>query len=360
MEGLALNDLEIFSDKEKYTLQFDCGEKIKEELKLNEFIIIDEKVYKLHKSIFEVFYEKLIFVEANENLKTPEYALQICEKLIDKNITRKDVIVAVGGGIIQDLVTFVSSIIFRGIQWIYIPTTLLSQADSCIGGKSSLNFKNWKNIIGNFYPPKKILICTDFLQTLRDDDIRSGIGEILKVYFLSGKENIYKISKQITQYQNNSEILSKMIYQSLLLKNKILEIDPLDKKERLNMNYGHSFGHALESATHYKVPHGIAVTIGLDIANFIALRLNNITKDEFDCLHQILVLNLQKSDFIKFDFNVFIAALKKDKKNYQNIYRFIIPFEFGRVKIVEFSMDKFIESIFVDYFANYYGYGVEN
>ena len=360
MEGLVLNDLEIFSDKEKYMLQFDCGEKIKEELKLNKFIIIDENVYKLHKSMFEIFYDKLIFVEAKENLKTPEYALQICEKVVDRNITRKDVIVVVGGGIIQDLVTFVSSIIFRGVQWIYIPTTLLSQADSCIGGKSSLNFKNWKNIIGNFYPPKKILICADFLQTLRDDDIRSGIGEILKVHFLSGRENIHKVSKQITQYQDNPEILSEMIYCSLLLKNKILEIDPLDKKERLNMNYGHSFGHALESATNYKIPHGIAVTIGLDMANFIALELEKISKEEFNFMHTAIFSNLKEDDFVEFDFNFFVNSLKKDKKNYQNIYRFIIPFEFGRVRIVEFPMDKFIESIFSDYFVNYYRYGVED
>ena len=126
--------------------------------------------------------------------------------------------------------TFATSILFRGLKWSWFPTTLLAQADSCIGGKSSLNFKSWKNILGNFYPPHAIYVQEYFLQTLSENDIRSGIGEILKVHLLSGAHNTKKIITQMQAYEKNR---ASMIFDSLELKNKILEIDPLDQGSQL-------------------------------------------------------------------------------------------------------------------------------
>jgi len=355
MEVLLVNKLEIFSDKETYDLFFNVSkDEVLNILTNTKVIVIDKNVYQLYQDILNIKSSKIIEVQAFEDKKRPDEALRICEELMIKGITRKDTIVAIGGGITQDLVTFATSILFRGIKWIWLPTTLLAQADSCIGGKSSLNFKEWKNIIGNFYPPSKIFIFTKFLYTLKEDDIRSGIGEILKVHLLSGEESTNLIIKQLDEYKTNKSILSTMIYNSLKSKNKILEIDPLDQGERLKMNYGHSFGHALESATNFGIPHGIAVNIGLDIANFIAYKIGNIKENNFNTLHDLLFSNLKQSDFINFNFEVFIKALKKDKKNDLDYYNLIIPISYGEVALKSFNMDDEIEIIVQEYLEKFY------
>lgn len=350
-----MNKLEIFSDKDYYDLLFNSPqEEILELLNNAKAIIIDEKVLGLYDAKLQINKDKVIPVVALENKKRPEISLDICEQLMLKGVTRYDVVVAIGGGITQDLVTFAASILFRGIKWIYLPTTLLSQADSCIGGKSSLNFKAWKNIIGNFYPPHKIYIQDDFLLTLSDEDIRSGIGEILKVHLLSGKDAINTIIDQMQQFTNDKSVLPDMIFNSLELKNRFLKVDPLDTGLRLKMNYGHSFGHALESATNFGIPHGIAVTIGVDMANAVALTLGKLTKDEFNILHRVLFANLKDSDFIEFDYMDFIKALRKDKKNKPKNYMLIIPTSFGEVELTPFEMNNEVDAIFQSYFEQYY------
>lgn len=350
-----MNKLDIFSDKETYELFFNISNKdLISIIKQSKAIVIDEKVLHLYQDFLEIEGEKVIKIIALEDKKRPDEALEICEQLIVKGVHRHDTIVAIGGGITQDLMTFAASVLFRGISWIWIPTTLLAQADSCIGGKSSLNFKSWKNIIGNFYPPSKIYIQDNFLKTLCEDDIRSGIGEILKVHLLSGKIAANLILEQMQKYKTEKNILAQMIFNSLKLKNKILEIDPLDQGLRLKMNYGHSFGHALESATHFAIPHGIAVTIGLDMANFIAYKTHQLSFEEFERLHVTLNDNLKTHDFISFDFSDFIKALKKDKKNDSTHYNLIIPTSFGEVELTSFAMNDVTENLFQEYFDRYY------
>lgn len=350
-----MNKLDIFSDKKTYPLIIDTNfQDIIDIIEETKAVIIDKNVYALYDNELNIPKNKIILIDATEDKKRPENALEICEKLMHLNIKRKENIVAIGGGITQDLVTFAASILFRGIKWIWVPTTLLAQADSCIGGKSSLNLNEWKNIIGNFYPPSQIFIFTKFLSTLKKDDIRSGIGEILKVHLLSGRESTDLIIKQGNEYKADKSILSTMIYNSLKLKNKILEIDPLDQGERLKMNYGHSFGHALEAATNFGIPHGIAVNIGLDIANFIAYRMGNIKEYDFNILHKLLISNLKKEDLIPFDFKIFIKALKRDKKNDLDSYNLIIPISYGEVALKSFKMDGKIEILIHEYLEIFY------
>jgi 3-dehydroquinate synthase len=359
MEDLHLNKLDIYSDKDTYELLLDVDVNIINELFENtKAIVIDRKVLDLYKNKYNLTEKKLIIIDVLENKKTPEESLKICEEIMLKGVKRKDSIVAIGGGITQDLVTFATSILYRGISWIWLPTTLLAQADSCIGGKSSLNYKSWKNIIGNFYPPAKIIVQSDFLNTLCDDDVRSGIGEILKVHLLSGKESADFIIEQLELYKSDKSVMSKMIFNSLELKNKILEIDPLDQGLRLKMNYGHSFGHALEAATKFGISHGIAVTIGLDMANYIANKTNKISTYEFNKLHTLITSNLKDSDFVNFEFNNFIEALKKDKKNDSKYYNLIIPIAYGEVELTSFEMNSnTTEVLFEEYFTNFYNRG---
>lgn len=355
MEGLHLNKLDIYSDKDTYELVFNVpNEELQKIIDDATAVIIDKVVLDLYREQLIIDESKIIEIDAQEEKKTPKESLDICEQLMLKGVRRKDTIVAIGGGITQDLVTFATSILFRGIKWIWIPTTLLAQADSCIGGKSSLNFKTWKNILGNFYPPHKIYVQEAFLKTLHNDDIRSGIGEILKVHLLSGKASSDQILEQMHTLEKDQSVLSDMIFNSLKYKNKILKVDALDTGLRLKMNYGHSFGHALESATNFGIPHGIAVTIGLDMANYMALLRGNISQEHFQKLHSALQKNLEEKDFVSFVFNNFIAALRKDKKNDAENYRLVIPVGDGEVELLPFAMNEETDNLFKQYIEIYY------
>lgn len=355
MEASLLNKLTIFSEKDTYDLYHDASKEFfRDSLKTCKMFVIDKRVYDLHKELLDISDNKIILVDVSEEIKGPQTALDICEQLVERGVRRKDKIGAIGGGVIQDLATFSTSILYRGIDWVFVPTTLLAQADSCIGGKSSLNLKKWKNIIGNFYPPQQILIQAQFLETLCESDIRSGIGEIIKVHLLSGSESRKYLQKRMPTYKSNKIDLTELIINSLNLKNNILQIDPLDKGLRLKMNYGHSFGHALESATDFGIPHGIAVTIGLDVASYVSFRTGLIEDAQFSLLHEIVISNLLESDYLPFNFGNFIESLKHDKKNSESHYMVVVPVDDGEVELTPFAMDGEFEAVLKDYFATYY------
>lgn len=358
MEALPLNKMKIFSDKGTYDLCHEIDEaRFQQTLRDCEMCVVDQVVYELHKDYLAVDPEKVIVIEVSEEIKGPHTALKICEQLVAKGVRRKDRICAVGGGVIQDLATFAASILFRGIDWVFVPTTLLAQSDSCIGGKSSLNLKEWKNILGNFYPPNEIYIQSRFLGTLAEDDIRSGVGEMIKVHLLSGVKAKSFLGERIADCYSNRNLMSELILSSLVLKNKILEIDPLDQGLRLKMNYGHSFGHALESATNFEIPHGIAVTIGLDIANFISSESGYLGHEQFEALHNIINVNLKPSDFVPFDFDKFIVSLKRDKKNTKDKYMVVIPVADGEVEVKGFEIGGEIEMLLKSYISKHYNRG---
>lgn len=351
-----MNKLDIFSDTGTYELFFSTNwDGVTDSLEDCAAVVIDEKVFNLYEKYLPLDGKKLIKIPVSESIKTPQTALDICEELILAGVTRDSVIVAIGGGVIQDLVTFAASIYMRGIDWILYPTTLLAQADSCIGGKSSINFKTWKNILGNFYEPRQIYVISEFLKTLPEDEIRSGIGEVFKVFMLSGKDALELLAKEFNKYQSDPAVLDRLIIKALELKNNILEIDALDKGLRLKMNYGHSFGHALEAATDFQIPHGIAVTIGLDMANYFSLQLGLITQRNFDKLHSTLLLNLTESDYVDFVFSNFIHALEKDKKNRKGEYGLIVPVSEGEVELKFFPMNQQNNQLIKNYFSTFYG-----
>jgi 3-dehydroquinate synthase len=294
-----LYKLDIFADQGTYDLYVNAPIKaLQHEMDSAKVIIVDRNVFNLYNQKLHFDQNKILFVDAIEEQKTPQTALALCEELVTNGFRRGDSVCVIGGGITQDLATFATSILYRGVSWVLFPTTLLAGADSCIGGKSSLNFKSWKNILGNFYPPERIYVNEFFFETLAPKDMRSGIGEIFKVHLLSGKESVDALTYDFEAYQDGSKEASSMIKRSLELKNNILKEDALDKGLRLTMNYGHTFGHALEAATHFAIPHGIAVTFGLDIANFVAFKQGLISEEVFESLHILIMKNIENSDYI--------------------------------------------------------------
>lgn len=204
-----------------------------------------------------------VFLEASEATKSLDRVPAVVEQLRAFGTTRKDILCAVGGGTIQDLVAFVASMYMRGLEWIYIPTTVLAMVDSCIGGKSSINVGPYKNLVSTFHPPTQIFIDPSLAESLPRDQFASGLIEAAKICFCRGPESFARHLSYSPSTTMNTEALEQVIINSLLAKKHFIEIDEFDKKERLLLNFGHTFGHAIEGASSYGIPHGIAVGLGI-------------------------------------------------------------------------------------------------
>jgi len=271
----------------------------------NNIIVVDSNIDKLY-PLFNQF--DTIKIDCNEETKTLEGATKLLNDLIKKKANIKTKLIVVGGGILQDLVGFCASIYCRGIEYILFPTTLLSQADSCIGGKTSINFSSKKNILGTFYPPSQIIICTEFLNTLKKIDYISGLGEIYKFSILQNK---------IKEFNPNEDI-RQMLIDGLKYKNSILLLDEFDKKERRFLNYGHTFGHALESVSKYQIPHGLAVILGCMIATRLAYELNYKVNNYKEILEKGISLFRESNLKLEsewFNLDSLMTIVKSDKKS---------------------------------------------
>ncbi len=179
--------------------------------------VIDEKIYNLYlDKLSEIPQERLICVEAVEENKIVDTALAICEKMTEISAKRNAHLVSIGGGIIQDITGFVANILYRGIHWTFVPTTLLASCDSCIGGKTSLNYKKFKNLLGTFYPPDDIYICPNFFQTLSQKDFESGLGEVIKFNIMAGESGLRNIELNIGKILQRAEILMNQSVESSL------------------------------------------------------------------------------------------------------------------------------------------------
>ena len=289
--------------------------------------IIDANIARLYKSELSDVLEhpNTIIIEATERNKSIDKTIPIFEKLVENKVRRDHVLLAIGGGIIQDITCFIASTLLRGVPWYLIPTTLLAQADSCIGSKSSINLADTKNILGTFNPPKKIFIHTSFLDTLDNKEIYSGIGEIIKVHAIDGVSSYDKLTNDFDKLYSDRTTLLKYIQAALLIKQKYIEKDEFDSGIRNIFNYGHSFGHAIESATNYAVPHGIAVSIGMDMANYISMEQGKLSKEHYQRMHPILSKNYENYANTTIPLDALLSALKKDKKNKGDLLGLIFP-----------------------------------
>jgi 3-dehydroquinate synthase len=216
---------------------------------------------------FQPTFQKLdrsaIFVPALETNKSLDASPALIEQMRHSGANRQTHLVAVGGGIIQDLSAFIASVYMRGLQWSYIPTTVLAMVDSCIGGKSSINVGPYKNLVGTIHPPAQVFIDPALALTLPADDQSSGLIEAAKICFCHGADSFDRHVSYEPQPGMSTEALEQVIVNSLLAKKHFIEIDEFDKGERLLLNFGHTFGHAIEGASHYAIPHGIGVGIGI-------------------------------------------------------------------------------------------------
>tara|TARA_X000000950_G_scaffold174821_1_gene212465 strand:+ start:4938 stop:6005 length:1068 start_codon:yes stop_codon:yes gene_type:complete len=309
---------------------------IKNIAKKNEsvFCFIDSKVkiklnFKNQKNI------KIISVQCGEKLKNFDGYKKLSEKLIKNNVNRKSAVIAIGGGTLGDLVGFVSSTVLRGLDFFLIPTTLLSQVDSSIGGKNGINTKYGKNLIGTFYQPKEVLIDISILKSLPKKEIKSGYAEIVKHALIKDYSFFCWLERNSNKLlELNNSILEKAIYKSIMIKLFYVNNDEkeslLNNKSRSILNFGHSIGHAIESHYNYKkFNHGEAISIGMiteaKISNYLGFlsidELERITKHFKKC-------RLKLYDNILKD-KLLINKISKDKKNFQNYINFSLIDKIG-------------------------------
>jgi 3-dehydroquinate synthase len=320
MEDLLVHNFEIQSHTGPYKVIFDndllSSDKIEN---LGSHYIIDRNVFKLFSDsiLMALSRKEVVLIDATEETKSYKGIEPVIDQLIKHNMKRDSVLVAIGGGITQDITCFIANTFMRGVKWTFVPTTLLAQADSCIGSKSSINFGKYKNLLGSFTPPNEIYVCDKFLNSLEDKDYKSGIGEIVKL-LLIGETLV--LPNEITR-----DNISEYVYKAMMVKKAYIEVDEFDKGIRNILNYGHCFGHGIESATNFAIPHGIAITIGMDIANTLALNEGMITQERYDEMHRTLLPVYEQYAHMRFTPDDVFAAMSKDKKNTGSKINLILP-----------------------------------
>jgi 3-dehydroquinate synthase len=295
----------------------------------------------------------VLLLDAEEATKSLHRFPSYVDHFVSHGIRRDHSLFAIGGGIIQDTTCFLAATILRGVDWSFMPTTLLSQADSCIGSKSSINSGSAKNILGTFTPPSEVLISTNFLDTLDPQDVRSGIGEILKVHAIDGPSSFDQITQDYDELFTNSEVMVRYIRRALAIKTTYIEEDEFDRGSRNIFNYGHSFGHALEAATDFAIPHGIAVTMGMDMANYVADKLNFGSLNNFERMHPVLNENYNGFESLEVPLDPFLTAISKDKKNLgSSEVTLILPNMEGFLEKTRQPNDKVFSDICENYLAS--------
>jgi len=260
-----------------------------------------------------------VVIEATEEQKSYERLAPIFLELLSKGLKRDGTLIVVGGGVLQDIGCFIATVLFRGVRWELVPTTLLAQSDSCIGSKSSINIGDYKNQIGTFYPPHRVMLASDVLSSLPWDEIRSGLGEVIKLQLIAGQAGFDELMADLKDLNPNGgmEVIPKWVERSMAVKKPYIEDDEFDRGIRNLLNYGHTFGHAYESATRYAIPHGIAVILGILTATYVSVRLGLVAESHFlDLKHRLTpwfhpyettLLTARRDDIFK--------AIRHDKKN---------------------------------------------
>lgn len=297
----------------------------------NEIVLIDKNIQKL----YNIQHSRLICIDAIEANKSIETVLSICERLLNYEFDKGSVLIVIGGGIMQDLGAYTAKTFKRGIKWVFYPTTLLSQCDSCIGGKTALNFKSYKNQLGLFSAPDKVIIDTRFLRTLSQRDINSGYGEIVKLFLIGGDF-----------YTNNIKNfdIETCIFYALSIKKAIIEYDEFELHERKSLNYGHSFGHAIEALSNYSIPHGEAVMIGIEIINRLFTGSDQIS----DFIREYINVDIFKD----IDLKKLVNNLKTDKKVKNGIMSFVAVERPGITTFIDISLDDSLTKKVYEIFIN--------
>lgn len=298
----------------------------------------------------------VICLPALESTKSLDAIPGVVTALREAGVSRRTRLIAVGGGIVQDVAGFVASIYMRGLKWDYAPTTLLAMVDSCIGGKSSINVGPYKNLVGTFHPPQAILIDPGLCETLTTDQRIAGLCEAAKICFARSPEAFE--AYLALEPGAGAGALGEVIALSLASKKWFLEIDEFDQAERLLLNYGHTFGHAIESASDFRLSHGIAVGLGMMAAGAMSRSLGRVQAREgptarFEAhIHGLLLEVAGLGPLVAgLSSDRLMVAFRGDKKHTADTFAVVLPRGGGGVERIELSRSPETETLIQSAFA---------
>ena len=285
------------------------------------FIVTDETVFSLYedkvRKALSDFELSFTIISPGEKSKIYATYLSVISDLIAKGLKREHMIIALGGGVVGDLAGFVAATLYRGVPYIQIPTTLLAMVDSSIGGKTGIDLPEGKNLVGAFYSPKLVLVDMEFLNTLSPLEYRNGMAEVIKAGLI-GDAALY------AQVRRPIDLKASHVKAAILVKKAVVDIDPFDKKERMFLNFGHTFGHAIEKHYQYdRFKHGEAISYGMLIAIEIGNQLHITSKSLYDEVKGTLLSWQLISDPI-ITKERFISDIQTDKKNTADGFHFIL------------------------------------
>lgn len=269
--------------------------------------------------------------EENKNLKEIE---GIYKHLIANNFDRGDLLAALGGGVVGDMTGFAAATYLRGIDFIQIPTTLLAQVDSSIGGKTGVDFQQYKNMVGAFHQPLFVYANVQVLKTLPETEFISGMGEVIKHGFIRNKAySKWLLEQKQAILDRQPEICQEMIYKSCVIKKLVVENDPLEHGERAILNFGHTIGHAVEKLKKFSLHHGYCVSIGCVAAAYLSLKKGYLSKEEYeDILAELKAFHLP-INISGLSYEDILMTTKSDKKMDKGHIRFILLKECGNAVI---------------------------
>lgn len=318
------------------------------------FVVSDRQVYSYYGEYLltllrEEGYQPLTYIlEPGEGSKTWQNAAKILDRMLAKNLGRQVPLLAFGGGVVGDLAGFVAALYRRGVPLIQIPTTLLAQVDSSVGGKVAVNHPRGKNMLGTFYQPRAVWADLRTLETLEQREWRAGLAEVLKYGLLWDEKFFAYLEKHASAIlqRNNFDVLSSMVEQCVRIKAEIVRQDERDEGIRNILNLGHTIGHALEKATRFQqYRHGEAVAIGLRAAGSIAVELGLFSLEKLNRIEKIMQaweLPISVPASVITDI---LAYIKLDKKVAQKEVHFILPVDLGKVTVKSGINEKLIERV---------------
>lgn len=305
------------------------------------YIITDNIVHDLYidylkKSLID--FDLIIYIlTSGEESKNMKNVFSIYDNLLQKNIDRDTVILSFGGGVVGDIAGFVAATYKRGLKYIQIPTTLLAQVDSSVGGKVGVDYGGYKNIIGSFYFPEIVITNTLFLNSLSTREIICGLGEILK-YGLIYDYSLFEFTRDNIKniYGKDLRILEFIVKKSICIKDEIVSKDKYDRGLRQTLNFGHTIGHSIESYYKFnKFNHGEAVILGMIYESYIAKEIALIDEKYFEEIYIVLKELVNPIEFTEKDIDSLIHIMKNDKKNINNKIAFILPNGRGKVDLYD-------------------------
>ncbi|MBI3168479.1 MAG: 3-dehydroquinate synthase [Chloroflexi bacterium] len=294
-------------------------------------IVTDENVAKHHLSKLNI--AKSIILPAGEEHKNLETVSRLWKAFLENGLDRKSTVIALGGGVIGDITGFAASTYMRGIDWVGIPTTLLSMVDASLGGKTGFDLPEGKNLIGSFHPPKLVLADPSLLLTLPERELRSGMAEVVKHGIISDPDLFAMCNRGIDWVKSN---LEEVVKRAMAVKIKVIEEDPYEKGIRAALNLGHTVGHAVELVSKFELRHGEAIAIGMAVEAKYAARVGLASQSTVEAIESTLsALGLPIHIPDGMSREKIIQAMRVDKKKNAKSIRFALPIEIGKVELVD-------------------------